>query len=126
MAIADTYQNVDEFFIPVRADYRGRIYCNTNYLNYQGTELAKALLLFSKGEKIIKTDTQSFNYLKIFGANCFGLDKQSANDRIKWVDENLDNIINFDNGILIEKAESKLLFIAFCFEYKKYILIFFL
>jgi len=83
--IANTYENVDEFFLPVRIDYRGRIYCNTSYLNYQGTELAKALLLFSKGEKILKTDQESINYLKIFGANCFGnkLDKKSANDRIK-------------------------------------------
>lgn len=37
-----------EFFLPVRLDYRGRIYCNTSSLNYQGIELAKALLNFSK------------------------------------------------------------------------------
>jgi hypothetical protein len=122
LAIADIFENVDEFFIPVRLDYRGRIYCSSNYLNYQGTELAKSLLMFSKGEKFLKTDKDAINYLKIFGANCFGnkLDKKSANERIKWIDDNLENIINFDNGILIEKAESKLLFIAFCFEFKKF------
>jgi DNA-directed RNA polymerase len=37
------------------------------------------------------------------------------------VNDNIDNIINFENGILIEQAESKLLFIAFCFEFKKYL-----
>lgn len=124
LAIADIFENVDEFFIPVRLDYRGRIYCSANYLNYQSTELAKSLLMFSRGEKFLKTDKDAINYLKIFGANCFGnkLDKKSANDRIKWIDDNLENIINFENGILIEKAESKLLFIAFCFEYKKFII----
>jgi DNA-directed RNA polymerase len=124
LALSDVFENVEEFFIPVRLDYRGRIYCSSNYLNYQGTELAKSLLMFSRGEKILKTDKESINYLKIFGANCFGnkLDKQSANDRIKWVEDNYHNIINFENGILIEQAESKLLFISFCFEYKKYIL----
>jgi hypothetical protein len=124
LAIADIFENVDEFFIPVRLDYRGRIYCSTNYLNYQGTELAKSLLMFSRGEKFLKTDKDAINYLKIFGANCFGnkLDKKSAKDRIKWIDDNLENIINFENGILIEKAESKFLFIAFCFEYKKFII----
>lgn len=30
------------------------------------------------------------------------------------------NIINFNNEILINKAEKKFLFIAFCFEYNKY------
>lgn len=80
--------------------------------------------MFSKGDRVLKTNKDAINYLKIFGANCFGnkLDKKSANERIKWVDDNLDNIINFNNGILIEKAESKLLFIAFCFEFNKFIL----
>jgi DNA-directed RNA polymerase len=54
-------------------------------LNYQGNELAKALLLFSKGEKVLKTDLSSIEYLKLFGANCFGnsIDKKSREDRLK-------------------------------------------
>jgi hypothetical protein len=123
IALAYVYSLVDEFFIPVRLDYRGRIYCTPAYLNYQSTELAKSLLLFSKSEQIIKTDTKSINYLKIYGANCFGngLDKKSGNDRIKWIDDNIHDIIHFWNGKLIKKADSKLLFIAFCFEFKKFI-----
>ena len=93
-----------------------------DYLHYQGIELAKSLLLFSKGEKVEKSDNNSIDYLKIFGANCFGngINKKSYKDRIKWVENNIDNIINFKNGILIKEAESKLLFIAFCFEYTHY------
>ena len=52
----------------------------------------------------------------------YNLKKKSAVDRIKWVEDNEDNIINFENGILINQAEFKLLFISFCFEYKNYIL----
>lgn len=63
----------------------------------------------------------SIKYLKIFGANCFGLNKKSFLDRINWIDNNKENIINFRNGELITQAENKLLFIAFCFEYLKYI-----
>ena len=33
----------------------------------------------------------------------------------------MENIINFENGILISKAENKLLFVTFCFEFRKYI-----
>ena len=122
LGLATIFKNVPEFFIPVRIDNRGRIYCMVDYLNYQGIELSKALLLFSKGEIINKCDKQSIDYLKIFGGNCFGngVDKKSYNDRINWVNENEENILNFRNGILIKEAESKLLFIAFCFEYANY------
>jgi len=36
------------------------------------------------------------------------------------VDNNDTDILDFENGCLINKAESKLLFIAFCFEYRHY------
>ena len=116
------FKNVPEFFIPVRLDNRGRIYCLVDYLNYQGVELAKSLLLFSKGEKINKFDKKSIEYLKIFGANCYGqgVGKKSFNDRVEWVTKNENDILNFKNGKLIKEAESKLLFIAFCFEYQNY------
>lgn len=95
----------------------------TDYLNYQGSELAKGLLLFSKGEKILKTDIDAINYLKIFGANCFGnkLDKKSFVERVKWVDKNILNIKNFYNGELLSKSDSKILFLAFCFEYNRWL-----
>lgn len=122
LGIANIYRLVPEFFIPIRMDNRGRIYCISNYLNYQSTELAKALLLFSRAEKILKSDKDAIKYLKIFGANCFGngIDKLSFEERVKWVDNNDTDILDFENGCLINKAESKLLFIAFCFEYRHY------
>ena len=122
IALAQIFNNVPEFFIPVRIDNRGRLYCMADYLNYQSIELAKSLLLFSKGEQIKKCDNNSIDFLKIFGANCFGngLDKKSYSDRVDWVNNNEYEILNFRNGKLINKAESKLLFIAFCFEYINY------
>ena len=61
--------------------------------------------------------------MKIFGANCFGngIEKKSFWDRVKWVLDNEENILNFQNGFLIKQAESKPLFVSFCFEYIKYI-----
>lgn len=123
IVLSDIFVDMPEIFIPIRMDYRGRIYCESEYLNYQGTDLAKSLLLFSKGEKILKSDNDSINYLKIFGANCYGnkLDKKSFEDRIKWVDGNIKNIRNFHNGILISEAESKFMFISFCFEFNRWL-----
>ena len=74
---------------PVRLEYRGRLYCVTEYLNYKGIELAKGLLQISIGEKVYLSDNLAINYLKIFGTNCLGnkLEKNSFNDRIAWVDK---------------------------------------
>lgn len=123
LEIARIYSNIHEFYLPTRLDSRGRLNCISEYLMYQSNELAKALLLFSKPEKMFKFDKQSIDYLKAYGANCFGnkLDKTSWKNRTRWVDENVDKIINFKDGELIEKAEKKLLFITFCIEYNKYL-----
>ena len=79
LGISLIYKNVPEFYIPVRIDNRGRVYCMSEYLNYQSTELAKPLLVFSKPNKLTKLG-DSIKYLKIYGANCFGnkLDKKSG------------------------------------------------
>lgn len=68
-----------------------------------------------------KKDNISLSYLKIYGGSSFGLDKLSANDRIKWVDKNLNNIKNYRNGKLIKEAKNKFLFLAFCIEFNRYL-----
>jgi DNA-directed RNA polymerase len=42
------FTEVDSFYIPTRLDYRGRLYCISEYFNYQSIDLAKSLLQFSK------------------------------------------------------------------------------
>lgn len=72
LGLATIYKYVPSFYLPVRLDYRVRLYCVSQYLNYQGIDLAKSLLEFSIGEKIYLTDDRSISYLKIFGANSYG------------------------------------------------------
>jgi DNA-directed RNA polymerase len=45
LGLATIFREVTCFYLPIRLDYRGRLYCVTEYLNYQGIELAKGLLL---------------------------------------------------------------------------------
>lgn len=37
-----------------------------------------------------------------------------------WVNENIENILEYDNGILLRRAKDKLLFLAFCMEFKRF------
>jgi hypothetical protein len=79
--------------------------------------LAKSLLLFSKPEKLDKGDDRAINYFKVYEPTAELLEKSSFEDRINFINTNENNIVNFDNGILLEQAKNKCLF---CFEYQKF------
>ena len=95
------------------------MYCTPNY---QSNELSKALLLFSKPGVVNKNDLNCITYLKLYGANCFGgkISKSSAPLKLDWVEKNIDNILNYENGVLLSKANDKLLFLSFYMEYKRF------
>lgn len=69
--IADLYKNFPSIYFPVKLDQRGRLYCVPPYLNYQSSELSKALLLFSSPGKINKNNLDDISYLTTFGIGCF-------------------------------------------------------
>jgi DNA-directed RNA polymerase len=48
------------------------------------------------------------------------ISKKSLAAKQEWVDSNIQDIINFDNGKLLSKANDKLLFLAFCIEFKRF------
>jgi DNA-directed RNA polymerase len=83
LGIADFYKSYNNIYFPLRLDSRGRIYCNTNYLNYQSSELAKSLLLFSNPSLISKKNLSNVKYLEYYGVNCFGKDKISDKLKVK-------------------------------------------
>lgn len=122
LSIAETYSKVDKIYFPVRLDQRTRIYCKTDYLDYQKNDLAKGLISFANPGTITKYDIEIIKYFKAYGANMFGnnLDKKSINYRVKWVDDNADKILAFEFNDIVDSAESKVCFISFCFEFKRF------
>jgi len=120
--IASAYANIPNIYFPVRLDQRGRVYCEPNYFNYQSTELAKSLISFAHPGIIKRKDYLAIEYLKAYGANCYGqtLDKKSYAKRVEWVDKNKEDILKYKNGKLISKAKDKCLFLAFCIEYTRF------
>lgn len=81
--IASLYRNTD-FYLPVFADFRGRLYPLSNYLNYQGNDLARSLILFSDGERLNEDGKICLN---VYLANLAGYDKISWNERINKTTE---------------------------------------
>ena len=120
--IAEEYTKYKHFYFPYNCDFRGRKYTIPAFLTPQGPEYSKALLTFAEG-KPIETQEQE-DWLAIHGANCAGVDKVSFYDRIKFIRDNNDAIIqSAQNGLdcdFWQKMDDPWLFYAFCHEWAEY------
>eukprot|EP00755_Sulcionema_specki_P015286 Sspe_Gene.58935::Locus_32366_Transcript_1_1_Confidence_1.000_Length_3711::g.58935::m.58935/K10908/POLRMT, RPO41; DNA-directed RNA polymerase, mitochondrial len=87
--LVDKYVGKTLYF-PVNCDFRGRTYPLHASLNYQSSDYLRSLLEFGEDKPLGK---EGLWYLKIHAANLMGLDKKSFNARIKWVDDNVEEII---------------------------------
>jgi len=84
LRLADELKDRERFYYVYTCDFRGRIYCATTGLSPQGTDHSKALLLFGRTEPL---GERGMYWLKVHGANKFGYDKVSYDDRTLWVDK---------------------------------------
>lgn len=116
LKMADIYSK-SHFYLNVNCDWRGRIYTNSFFLSYQGSELAKSMIQFYDGEVLTETGLRN---LKICGTSYFSskLNKSSINYRLNWVKQNMDNIISIDRD-LINTASDKIHFTSFCLLMRK-------
>ena len=80
---AKKFKNYEAIYFPLQLDFRGRAYCVPAFLNYQSITGAKALLNFAEGKEITKENKGEF-WLAVQGANMWGNDKVSLNDRVAW------------------------------------------
>jgi hypothetical protein len=62
------------FYLPVFSDFRGRLYTLSNYLSYQGNDLARSLLLFDSSEVL---NDKGYECLNVYFSNLAGYDKKS-------------------------------------------------
>lgn len=102
-------------------DWRGRAYPVAHYLSPQGSDMCKALLTFAEGELIDTPEARDWH--RIHGANCWGLTKESFEDRIAWVEEHDAMIHEVAADPLAcrmwEEADEPWQFLAWCFDYVK-------
>lgn len=120
--VANQFVDYDALYFVYFADFRGRKYVQTTGVSPQGSDMQKALLEFAKG-KSIKTPGAE-RWFKVLGANRYGVDKVSLEDRCAWVDEHHDLILEFAKDPIgnyaWKDADCPLQFLAWCFEYAEY------
>lgn len=115
--IAKTFIN-QKLYLNVNIDWRGRIYVQSFYINYQGSDLSISLINLNKGQIITE---EGLYYLYIYGANSYNdnsISKRSFEERHAWVVNNLDRIYSMDREFIL-KAESPCVFAAFCLTMKE-------
>ena len=135
------------FYQYISADYRGRLYYNETFLNFQGSDLARGLFLFAEGKPI---DEAGNFWLAVHTANSYNksysideipewvtsdyrshlereelesisVDKFTLEDRATWTQQNIDWIIELGRDLQFDKdAEKKVSFLAACREWYDY------
>lgn len=123
ITIGERFVDEEELYFPHTLDFRGRVYAVPPFLNPQGNDLAKGLLTFAVGKPI--GDTTGPGWLAIHGANTYGYDKASLEDRVSWTEERSVAICAVARDPLGETwwqdADSPWCFLAFCFEWAGYV-----
>ena len=81
MYVARKYVNELKLFLSASFDYRGRLYFHSVF-NPQGTDFDKSLFYFADEGPVNEY------WLAVHTATCFGLDKETMENRVKWTREN--------------------------------------
>lgn len=117
LAVANRYRDRDKIWFPVKMDFRGRVYFRTRHFHPQASDLGRGLLRFARGERLGK---RGLHWLKVYAANCYGVDKVPIEQRIQWVDANREEIINVGVDPLVHnlwrEASEPIKFLSVCLE----------
>ena len=119
--IADKFVDEPEIYFVWVMDWRGRMYPVQPYVNPQADDTGKGLLEFARG---VKLGERGLYWLKVHAANCYGYDKVSFDERVKWVDEHMEHIYDSADNPLDGlrfwcEADSPFQFLAVCFELRQ-------
>lgn len=122
LGIADRFSKEREFYFPHRLCFRGRAYPIPVGLQPQGSDVVKSLLQFAKPMRL--GSEEAVRWLAIQGANVWGEDKVSLDDRVQWVKDHEHMIVAaaedpYSNRWWTETTKSWS-FLAFCFEWAGY------
>ncbi len=121
--VAEKFKQEAAIYFPMQMDFRGRVYALPMFLGPQGADWAKGMLHFAEGKAI--TDDRAQGWLMIHGANTYGFDKVSLEDRVAWTEKHTQDILRCAEDPLSNTwwsdADKPWQFLAFCFEYATFV-----
>ena len=119
---AGQFEDQPRLYFVYFADSRGRLYPLTDGISPQGSDLQKALLQFADGKRLATPDAE--RWFMIHGANKFGYDKATLQERYDWHKSRHQIIMGCAESPLDnrswEEADAPFQFLAWCFEYAAY------
>lgn len=120
---ADFFKDYPQIYFVYFADSRGRLYPMTYGLNPQGSDFQRALIRFAKGMPV---DTpEAIRWFHVQGANKWGFDKATLEERQQWVVDRQDLILSFAsdpmNNTGWKEAGDPWQFLAWCLEYRDWV-----
>ena len=122
LSIAEEFAEHPAIYFPHNMDFRGRIYPLPQDLNPQADDFGRALLTFADAKPLGETGVR---WLCYHAANTFGNDKDSRDDQMKWVEDNLSLIHTVAADPLgaglehMKRAEEPWQFLAACIEIER-------
>jgi DNA-directed RNA polymerase len=115
--LAERFQDEEAIYFPHNLDFRGRLYAIPLFLNPQGADPTRAVLEFAEGRPV----GEGAWWLAVHGANTFGHDKVSLEERVRWVAEREAQIAKAAEDPWADtwwtKADKPWCFLAWCHEY---------
>jgi DNA-directed RNA polymerase len=117
--VAEEFAKYERIYFPHVLDWRGRIYPVPPHVNPQSDDSGRAMLEFAEGAPL--GDDGAY-WLAVHGANCYGIDKVAFAERVQWVEEHQDLILDsamrpLDGERFWSTAENPYMFLAFCMEW---------
>ena len=123
LEMAKRFSQEECFWFPHQLDFRGRQYVVPGGLSPQGSDLSKALLLFSESKRL--QDNNGQHWLMIHGANVRGDDKLAFEDRMKATQVTTKTVVAIANDPFANRqwmdAKKPWQYLAFCFEWAEYL-----
>jgi len=119
LQLAEDYQRYEKFYFVWQTDFRGRKYPVESFMSPQVADWGKGIIMFSRGVPI--NSPEDAKWLAIHGANLWGLDKVSLEDRELWAYMSEDRIVEsaenpYDN-LWWTEADKPWQFLAWVFEW---------
>ena len=86
MQMADEGSRYDAFYCPMAFEFRSRMVPEPQYLNHYNGDAARCLLQYADA---VPLGDDGLYWLAVHAANCYGNDKVSFDERVRWVEANI-------------------------------------